>query len=118
MLTQYLEADTTFISDLPSYCVSQTLLIYQISAHQHFHPDITDELFFLVAVAKSKDLAARKLTVLSGGGGIFTGTQEHNYYCYTDKNTVSSYLLLCGFPLIYIAMFTLFGSSACNICLS
>lgn len=39
--------------------------------HQHFHLDNTDKLFILVAVAKSKDLAAR-----SSRGRIFTETDE------------------------------------------
>lgn len=40
--------------------------------HQHFHLDFADKLFILVAVAKSKDLAARK-----SRGRIFTETDEH-----------------------------------------
>lgn len=47
--------------------VSQTILIYQISPAQHFHLDITDKLFILVAVAKSKDLAARNSLSSEGG---------------------------------------------------
>lgn len=35
--------------------------------HQHFHLDITDKLFILVAVAKSKDLAARNSLSSEGG---------------------------------------------------
>lgn len=95
MLTQYHEADTTFISDLPSYCVSQTLLIYQISAHQHFHPDITDELFVLVAVAKSKDLAARQLTVLSGGGYLLE--HKSTIFTVTLTKTLSAAICYCAF---------------------
>ena len=95
------------ISDLPSYCVSQTVLIYQISAHQRFHPDIADELFVPAAVAKSKDLAARKTHCPQRG--VFTGTQEHEYYCYTDKNTVSTRLLLCIFLSFILPHFLYLG---------
>lgn len=35
--------------------------------HQHFHLDIIDKLFILVAVAKSKDLAARNSPSSEGG---------------------------------------------------
>ena len=37
-------------------------------SHQHFHPDITDKLFILVAVAKSKDLAGINSLSSEGGG--------------------------------------------------
>lgn len=63
--------------------------------HQHFHLDFTDKLFILVAVAKSKDLAARNS--LSSEGG----------YLLKNKNTIvpdtlRKMLLCTNFKLLYM----------------
>lgn len=64
-------------------CLSDFIDLSNLT-HQHFHLDFTDMLFIVVAVAKSTDLTAR-----NSQRENITETEEHDYYCYTDKYTVS-----------------------------